>query len=89
MTTRGRKQHSKVVWPGFSSNPPPRHTTKIGRNDPCPCGSGTKYKDCHQREGAKFLEKLARLEDKQHRREARQRLKEQGVPWYRRLFLTK
>jgi len=20
--------------------------TKIGRNDPCPCGSGKKYKDC-------------------------------------------
>ncbi|MDR2187881.1 MAG: preprotein translocase subunit SecA [Azonexus sp.] len=22
---------------------------KIGRNDPCPCGSGTKYKQCHGR----------------------------------------
>ncbi len=21
-------------------------TTKIGRNDPCPCGSGKKYKQC-------------------------------------------
>ncbi len=21
---------------------------KIGRNDPCPCGSGKKYKNCHQ-----------------------------------------
>ena len=20
---------------------------KIGRNDPCPCGSGLKYKNCH------------------------------------------
>lgn len=20
---------------------------KIGRNDPCPCGSGRKYKNCH------------------------------------------
>lgn len=20
--------------------------TKIGRNDPCPCGSGKKYKNC-------------------------------------------
>ena len=20
---------------------------KIGRNDPCPCGSGKKYKHCH------------------------------------------
>jgi preprotein translocase subunit SecA len=22
---------------------------KIGRNDPCPCGSGKKYKSCHGR----------------------------------------
>src|SRR5215217_2312365 len=25
---------------------------KIGRNDPCPCGSGKKYKKCHGRPGA-------------------------------------
>jgi preprotein translocase subunit SecA len=24
-----------------------RHTQKVGRNDPCPCGSGRKYKHCH------------------------------------------
>jgi preprotein translocase subunit SecA len=23
---------------------------KIGRNDPCPCGSGKKYKSCHGKE---------------------------------------
>ncbi|EHF5014924.1 hypothetical protein AA621_005056, partial [Enterobacter hormaechei] len=22
---------------------------KVGRNDPCPCGSGKKYKACHGR----------------------------------------
>ena len=22
-------------------------TTKVGRNDPCPCGSGKKFKKCH------------------------------------------
>jgi len=22
-------------------------TRKVGRNDPCPCGSGKKYKKCH------------------------------------------
>jgi preprotein translocase subunit SecA len=22
------------------------HTPKVGRNDPCPCGSGKKYKKC-------------------------------------------
>ena len=83
------KHHSKVVWPGFSNSPPPRHTKKIGRNEPCPCGSGTKYKDCHQKEGAAFLAKLDRLEEKRHRAEARRQLKEQGVPWYRRLFFHK
>ena len=23
-----------------------RETPKVGRNDPCPCGSGKKYKKC-------------------------------------------
>ena len=26
-----------------------RDTPKVGRNDPCPCGSGKKYKACHGR----------------------------------------
>jgi uncharacterized protein YecA (UPF0149 family) len=25
---------------------PPRRAAKVGRNDPCPCGSGKKYKKC-------------------------------------------
>jgi preprotein translocase subunit SecA len=25
-------------------------TEKVGRNDPCPCGSGKKYKNCHMRQ---------------------------------------
>jgi len=24
-----------------------RDRPKVGRNDPCPCGSGKKYKKCH------------------------------------------
>ena len=24
-----------------------KRTKKIGRNEPCPCGSGKKYKNCH------------------------------------------
>jgi uncharacterized protein YecA (UPF0149 family) len=24
-----------------------RDGDKVGRNDPCPCGSGKKYKKCH------------------------------------------
>lgn len=27
-----------------------KNTVKIGRNDPCPCGSGKKYKSCHGKE---------------------------------------
>ena len=29
--------------------PVKRDMTKVGRNDPCPCGSGKKYKNCHGR----------------------------------------
>jgi preprotein translocase subunit SecA len=33
---------------GESSQPTQRRTgEKVGRNDPCPCGSGKKYKKCH------------------------------------------
>jgi hypothetical protein len=50
--------HRKVVWPGFSNVPGPRHVVKVGRNDPCPCGSGKKYKECHEKEGSSYLERL-------------------------------
>jgi preprotein translocase subunit SecA len=30
-----------------TAQPVERHTPKVGRNDPCPCGSGKKYKHCH------------------------------------------
>ena len=40
-----------------NSNTQERQTTqpihvekKVGRNDPCPCGSGKKYKNCHGKE---------------------------------------
>ena len=28
---------------------PVKKEKKVGRNDPCPCGSGKKYKNCHGR----------------------------------------
>jgi preprotein translocase subunit SecA len=31
---------------------PVRVEKKVGRNEPCPCGSGKKYKNCHGRPGA-------------------------------------
>jgi len=87
MGSRSFRRHSKVIWPGFSDAPPPRHVAKVGRNDSCPCGSGKKYKDCHEREGTVWLEKLARGEEKQRLRELRASLKARGVPWWRRLFV--
>jgi preprotein translocase subunit SecA len=32
-----------------SAKPAARNPMKVGRNDPCPCGSGMKYKQCHGR----------------------------------------
>ncbi len=31
---------------GKTKKSQPKHTQKIGRNEPCPCGSGKKYKQC-------------------------------------------
>ena len=33
--------------PRRKAAPPARAAQKVGRNDPCPCGSGKKYKHCH------------------------------------------
>ena len=38
---RGEDQGDEV------KQPVRRTGKKIGRNDPCPCGSGKKYKKCH------------------------------------------
>jgi preprotein translocase subunit SecA len=39
---------------GQDKKPEPIRNTreKVGRNDPCPCGSGKKYKNCHMRQAA-------------------------------------
>jgi preprotein translocase subunit SecA len=39
---------------------PRKSAGKIGRNDPCPCGSGKKYKKCHGMPGAPSLGSEAR-----------------------------
>lgn len=45
-----RKSVAKVMRAGesesLSSKPSVRNEKKVGRNDPCPCGSGKKYKHC-------------------------------------------
>jgi uncharacterized protein len=33
--------------PDVASREPIRNPTKVGRNEPCPCGSGKKFKQCH------------------------------------------
>lgn len=38
--------HWLYVGGKVGPKPPPRRVVKIGRNDPCPCGSGKKYKKC-------------------------------------------
>jgi hypothetical protein len=58
----------------------PRSVFQVGRNDPCPCGSGKKYKDCHEAFGEGYLRKLAR---RRHQDE----LKQKGVPWWKRMLL--
>ncbi len=37
----------RPVTRGESSRPSRAAAEKVGRNDPCPCGSGKKYKKCH------------------------------------------
>ena len=38
---------SRARQPAVKQQPVRRHGPKVGRNDPCPCGSGKKYKKCH------------------------------------------
>src|SRR6266571_3406169 len=41
------RQSGNGRTPTATSAPRPIMANKIGRNDPCPCGSGKKYKKCH------------------------------------------
>ena len=42
-----RKQMAGGTRPNVVRREPIRNTTKVGRNDPCPCRSGKKFKHCH------------------------------------------
>ena len=39
--------HGEGLIAARPSGPTKRDVDKVGRNDPCPCGSGKKYKRCH------------------------------------------
>jgi len=49
--TQARPGAATSSRPGVATRggPPGRGRRKIGRNEPCPCGSGLKYKHCHGR----------------------------------------
>jgi uncharacterized protein len=41
-------QDLRLYWLDHQPKPPPRRVEALpGRNDPCPCGSGRKFKKCH------------------------------------------
>ena len=46
---RARRQAAAQAGNGAGDTTPAATTVsgKVGRNDPCPCGSGKKYKKCH------------------------------------------
>jgi preprotein translocase subunit SecA len=51
ITTGGQSQEPSYHDPSEQAKQEPVISgPKIGRNDPCPCGSGKKYKSCHGRE---------------------------------------
>ena len=43
----GLKNSSETVKKAFTNQPFVRSDQKVGRNDPCPCGSEKKFKQCH------------------------------------------
>jgi len=46
--SRYQARHSDLVTNGEQkANAPVKVDKQVGRNDPCPCGSGKKYKQCH------------------------------------------
>ncbi len=53
LEARRRPQQMVMSGGGATASRPAKQTTmrregsKVGRNDPCPCGSGKKYKRCH------------------------------------------
>ena len=45
-TSEGFEGGETVSSAAPASAPKKADGTKVGRNDPCPCGSGKKYKNC-------------------------------------------
>lgn len=60
----------------------PRRIYHVGRNDPCPCGSFKKYKDCHADAGEAYLKKL-------ERQRMQDELRARGVPLWKRWLMMR
>ena len=45
--TQEIKESKGILEVAFKGGTPLKAGQKVGRNDPCPCGSGKKYKKCH------------------------------------------
>ena len=50
-SSNGPKESAVAAASGRQKEPVPAGGHKIGRNEPCPCGSGKKYKRCHGANG--------------------------------------
>ena len=50
----GAEQQAAIDGTQGDGKPKPirNQAQRVGRNDPCPCGSGKKFKNCHMRKGA-------------------------------------
>lgn len=49
------EEKRKAIKKDYQTSKIVRNEVRIGRNDPCPCGSGKKYKKCHGAPGAEPL----------------------------------
>lgn len=77
LTVRARMDHAHHLSP--VAKPATPDFQKVGRNDPCPCGSGKKYKRCHLSDGGTAPSPAAPLDETHHERD--RRLAELLVIW--------
>ncbi|WP_120191930.1 preprotein translocase subunit SecA [Sinobaca qinghaiensis] len=53
VVSQNQAVHGETDRSDAAKKRPARNTEDVGRNDPCPCGSGKKYKNCHGQEDTK------------------------------------
>ncbi len=68
---------SHIVASGFTAR---RATPKVGRNDPCPCGSGKKYKKCcAEKERGEAWSPVAGITMREYRRRLHEYVSAEGM----------